>query len=605
MSAVDLATKNLPHWDMTPYFPGLDSSEFNEAVRGIVAQCADLEQKTGAVTEGAPIDDATVAAFEGIQASLNELIEKTILVQSYVYGFLSVNSRDELAQARASEMQQVMARLSKAQSRVTSWLGSLDVEALIATSQDATEHAFLLRKSKIEAQHMMSQAEEDLAADLTISGGSAFGKLHDDLASQILARVERSPGKFEDLPISEVRNLAMDPDRDVRRRAFEAEIEAWKCWSTSFAATLNGVKGEHGTLAKRRGWDEVLDQSLFQNHVDSTTLDAMMGAAREAFPDIQRYLKAKAKALGLEQLAWYDLTAPLSANDRTWTWDESVAFVNEQFGSFSPKMRALSERAFNENWIDAEPRAGKIGGAFCMEIRNDESRILANFTPAFDGVSTLGHELGHAYHNLCLVDATPSQRSATPMTLAETASTFCETIMRKAAIANGSEQEQLTILEGALQDACGIVVDITSRFLFEQAVFERRKERELSADEFCALMLDAQQQTYGDALDADALHPYMWAVKGHYYSADFAYYNYPYMFGLLFGLGLYAQFEDDPETFRQNYDALLASTGNADATELAANFGFDIQTPEFWKKSLDVIREDVDRFVELIDRTTA
>lgn len=605
MSAVNVATKNLPHWDMTTFFPSLESPEFNEAVRGVVAQCEDLEQKIGAVTEGATIDEATVAAFEGVQSSVNNLIEKTILVQSYIYGFLSVNSRDEMAQARASEMQKVMARLSKVQSRVTSWLGSLDIETLIATSQVAAEHAFLLRKSKIAAQHMMPQAEEDLAADLTISGGSAFGKLHDDLASQILAHVERQPGEFEDLPISEVRNLAMDPDRDVRRRAFDAEIEAWKFWATPFAATLNGVKGEHGTLAKRRGWDEVLDQSLFQNHVDRTTLDAMMGAARDAFPDIQRYLKAKAKALGLERLAWYDLTAPLSTNDRTWPWDESVAFINEQFGSFSPKMRALSERAFKENWIDAAPRAGKIGGAFCMEIRGDESRILANFTPAFDGVSTLGHELGHAYHNLCLVDATPSQRSATPMTLAETASTFCETIMRKAAIANGSEQEQLTILEGALQDACGIVVDITSRFRFEQAVFKRRKERELSADEFCALMLDAQRQTYGDALDADALHPYMWAVKGHYYSSSFAYYNYPYMFGLLFGLGLYAQYEADPETFRQNYDALLASTGNADAAELAAAFGFDIQTPEFWKKSLDVIREDVDRFVELIDRTTA
>ncbi|MGI8486059.1 MAG: M3 family metallopeptidase, partial [Thermomicrobiales bacterium] len=369
MSAAELATKNLPHWDMTPYFPGLDSSEFNEAVQGVAAQCSDLEQKTGAVTIGAPIDDATVSAFEGIQASLNELIEKTLLVQSYVYGFLSVNSRDELAQARASEMQKVMARLSKVQSRVTAWLGSLDVEVLIATSDVAADHAFLLRKSKIEAQHMMPQAEEDLAADLTISGGSAFGKLHDDLASQIIAHVERQPGEFEDLPISEVRNLAMDPDRDVRRRAFDAEIEAWKFWSTPFAATLNGVKGEHGTLASRRGWDEVLDQSLFQNHVDRKTLDAMMGAAKDAFPDIRRYLKAKAKALGLQQLAWYDLTAPLSADDRTWTWDQSVEFVNEQFGSFSPKMRALSERAFNENWIDAEPRAGKIGGAFCMETR--------------------------------------------------------------------------------------------------------------------------------------------------------------------------------------------------------------------------------------------
>ena len=605
MSAVGKVTSNLPRWDMTPFFPGLDSPEFVEAVNQVGVSADLLERNIAAVVEGAPIDEAAVAAYEAIQSNINDITEQMVLVQSYTYGFLSVNSRDELAQARSSEMQLIMARLSKAQTRVTVWVGSLDVEVLIMRSPVAAEHAFLLRKSRIEAQHMMSQGEEDLAADLTISGGSAFGKLHADLSSQIIAHVEKQPGEFEDLPISEVRNLAMDADRSVRKRAFEAEIEAWKHWSTPMAATLNGVKGEHGTIAARRGWDQVLDESLFQNHVDRKTLDAMMGAARDAFPDIRRYLKAKAKALGLEQLAWYDLTAPLSNEERTWTWEESVSFINERFGSYSPKMRALSERAFAEDWIDAEPRTGKIGGAYCMGVRGTESRILANFTPAFDGVSTLGHELGHAYHNLCLVDASPAQQMSTPMTLAETASTFCETIMRKAAIANGSEQEQLTILEGSLQDSCGIVVDITSRFLFEQAVFERRRERELSADEFCKLMLQSQRETFGDGLDPNALHPYMWAVKGHYYSSGFAFYNYPYMFGLLFGLGLYAQYEADPDTFRANYDVLLASTGSAGAAELAARFGLDIHSKEFWSSSLNVIRDDVDTFVQLVDRAFA
>jgi len=265
-------------------------------------------------------------------------------------------------------------------------------------------------------------------------------------------------------------------------------------------------------------------------------------------------------------------------------------------------MRALSERAFHERWIDAEPRVGKAGGAFCMGVRGDESRILANYSPSYDGVSTLGHELGHAYHNVCLADVSAIQRLSTPMTLAETASTFCETIMRKAAIANGSAQEQLAILEGALQDAGQIVVDITSRFLFEQSVYARRKDRELSADEFSQLMLDAQAQTYGDAIAADERHPYMWAVKGHYYAPGYAYYNYPYMFGLLFGVGLYAQYTENPETFRTNYDDLLASTGSADAATLAARFGFDIQSGAFWEKSLNVIREDIDTFVALIDQ---
>jgi oligoendopeptidase F len=187
------------------------------------------------------------------------------------------------------------------------------------------------------------------------------------------------------------------------------------------------------------------------------------------------------------------------------------------------------------------------------------------------------------------------------MTLAETASTFCETILRKAALKTVSPDEQLTIIEGALQGAAAVTVDITSRFLFEQAVFERRRERELSADEFCALMLDAQKQTYGDAIEESTLHPYMWAVKSHYYSMDYAFYNYPYMFGLLFGLGIYAQYEADPDGFRASYDQLLSATGMADAAELAGRFGIDIRSKDFWISSLDVIREDIDRFVDLVD----
>jgi pepF/M3 family oligoendopeptidase len=396
----------------------------------------------------------------------------------------------------------------------------------------------------------------------------------------------------------------MNPDREVRRRAYEAELAAWKQWETPLAAALNGVKGEHVTLARKRSWESALDEALFQNHIDRETLDAMMQAAREAFPDIRRYWRAKARALGLEgdQLMWYDLMAPVGENNREWTWDEGMAFVIEQFGTFSDKMRDMVLQAVEEQWIDAEPRPGKTDGAYCSDTRDGKSMVLANYTASFDGVSTMAHELGHAYHNVCEKDRMPLQRRGTPMTLAETASTFCETILRKAAIERGTDAEKFAILEGALVDAGQIVVDITSRFLFEQAVFEKRVERELSADEFCELMLDAQRETYGDAIVEEGRHAYMWAVKGHYYSPAAAFYNYPYMFGLLFGLGLYARYQEDPETFRANYDELLASTGMADAAELTGRFGFDIRTPDFWRSSLDVIRQDIDEFERLVEQ---
>jgi oligoendopeptidase F len=257
----------------------------------------------------------------------------------------------------------------------------------------------------------------------------------------------------------------------------------------------------------------------------------------------------------------------------------------------------LAERAFGDRWIDAGPRPGKQGGAFCMPVRPGESRILMNYGGSFDGVGTLAHELGHAYHNLNLESRTFLQ-SGTPSTLAETASIFCETLAFDAALERADGAERLALLDASLQRDLLTVVDIHSRFLFEKAVFERRARRALTPREFNELMLDAQRQTYGDGLDGERLHPYMWAVKGHYYGPMF--YNYPYTFGLLFGLGLYRRYQEDPDGFRARYDDLLSSTGLADAATLAQRFGIDVRGLDFWRSSLDVIRENIAAFERLV-----
>jgi pepF/M3 family oligoendopeptidase len=403
-------------------------------------------------------------------------------------------------------------------------------------------------------------------------------------------------GQVRPLPMSVVRNLAFDPDRATRRRAHEAELAAWQAVSVPLAAALNGIKGQVTTLARRRGWASPLEETLFQNNIDQQTLDAMMTAAREAFPDFRRYLKAKARLLGVERLAWYDLFAPLGGDTQTWEYDRARTFIVEQFGTYSPRLSEFAARAFAENWVDAEPRPGKRDGAFCMLLRGDESRVFANYKPAYGGMRTLAHELGHAYHNLNLADRTMLGR-ATPMTMAETASIFCETVIQQAALGQTSPAQQVAILEASLVSACQQVVDISSRFLFEQRVFDQRQTRDLTIDELSAMMLEAQRETYGDGLDESTLHPFMWAVKQHYYSAGLSFYNYPYMFGLLFGLGLYARYQESPAGFHAGYDDLLASTGLADAATLAARFGIDIRTPDFWRSSLDIIRRDIDRFV--------
>ena len=596
------AESALPRWNVSTVYPGLESPEFAAGFRETVQAIHDLGALFDAERierrDSPAIDTATVASFERVIAGYNDVVMRARTLSAYISSFVSTDSRDAVAQARQSELRQQFVALAQLGMRFTAWIGSLDVDALIAQSEVARAHEWLLRKTKLEAEHLMSPEEETLAAELNLSGGSAWARLHADVSSQLSVPIEVE-GERRELGMSAIRNLASNPDRDVRRRAFEAEIAAWERVAVPMAAALNGIKGQVNTLARHRNWDSTLDAAVFDANIDRETLDAMMTAAWESFPEFRRYLKAKARALGLERLAWYDITAPVRLSGRAWTFDEASRFVVEQFAAYSQRLSDYAARAFRENWIDAEPRPGKVDGAFCMWLVRDESRVLANFKPSYDGMSTLAHELGHGYHNLCLSERTMLQR-ATPMTLAETASIFCETIVRQAALGQAGHDEQIEILEASLEGSCQVVVDITSRFLFERGVFEKRRERELSVQELNDLMLDAQRQTYGDALDDSALHPYMWAVKSHYYSPGRSFYNFPYMFGLLFGLGLYARYQRDPEGFKASYDDLLSSTGMADAATLAARFGIDIRTPDFWRASLDVVRGDIARFEQLV-----
>ena len=423
---------NLPHWDMSVIYPGLDSPEFAagfEKVTDDIAGLATLfdEEHIGK-SEPHPLDDAIVQAFERVIARYNEVLAEYRTLSAFIHAFVSTDSRDNLAQAKYSELQAHSVKLYQLGTRFTAWIGSLDVEGLIGRSAVAADHAYMLRQAKVEARHLMTPAEEALAAELNVTGGAAWSKLHGNVTSQLSVPIERD-GAVEALPMSVIRNLAADPNRETRRRAYDAELAAWERVAVPLAAAMNSIKGEVNTLSSHRGWATPLDGALFEASIDRQTLDAMFTAARESFPVFRRYLHAKARALGLPVLAWYDLIAPVGDAGRVWSFAAAREFIVVQFGSYSPRLSDYAARAFRENWIDAEPRPGKRDGAFCMPIRRDESRVFANYKANYDGMSTLAHELGHGYHNMNLAQRTMLQRN-TPMTLAETASIFCETIVR-------------------------------------------------------------------------------------------------------------------------------------------------------------------------------
>lgn len=592
----------LPHWDLSGVFPGLDTPEFDTAFKDAVSAIEELvrvfDEREIAQRPASPIAEGDIKTFDYVLLAYDSVLRQTITLNAYIQSFVSTDSRDSKAQARLSELQGHTLQLKLLGTRFTAWIGSLDIEALMRGSSLAQGHELMLRQNQTRARHLMTPQAEELAAELNLTGGNAWERLHGDLTSQMMVELDLGGG-IRSLPMSEVRNLQWHPDRETRHRGFQAEVGAWERARVPIAAAFNSIKGEVNSLVRRRGWASALELALFETNIDQTTFDAMIHSAEAAFPDFRRYLHLKAEALGVGRLAWYDIEAPVGRSIRTWSYPEAREFIIEQFGGFSSELSDLARRAFDMGWIDAEPRPGKRDGAFCMWIRQDESRILSNFKPAYDGVSTLAHELGHAFHNLNLASRSVFQRS-TPMTLAETASIFCETLIQQAALKRADPEEQLFILGESLAGSCAVVVDITSRFLFEREVFDRRRERELSADELCEIMLRAQGDTYGDGIDPAELHPYMWAVKSHYYSSGRSYYNFPYMFGLLFGLGLFALYEAEPDKFRGRYSDLLSSTGLALAPDLAARFGFDLRSGEFWTASLDVVRANIKRFEELV-----
>jgi len=400
--------------------------------------------------------------------------------------------------------------------------------------------------------------------------------------------------------VIQLRGMAYDADRAVRKKAYELELGAWKQAEIPLSYALNGVKGFSAILNRRRRYQSTLDRSVFQARINRKTLDALISVMEGSLPVFRTYLKAKARFLGLKKLAFFDIFAPVGTQSRSWSFSEAQKFIVEKFTEFAPDMGAFARQAFAKKWIDAEPHSGKVGGAYCQSLPlAGASRILANFDGSFSDVSTLAHELGHAYHHEVLRDDSAIHR-AYPMTLAETASIFSETIVYNSALANATPEEKITILETFLQNTTQVIVDILSRYRFENRVMELRADRELGAEEFSKLMIEAQKATYGDALDPKLLHPYMWAVKGHYYSPGLAYYNFPYAFGQLFGLGLYQLYQQEPSGFPERYRRVLQLTGRASAVEVTKSAGFNIEKPAFWREGIAFIEEKVSEFVTMV-----
>jgi oligoendopeptidase F len=595
-----------PRWDMSNIYPSLESDEFQAAVKAYKRQAASFknffDKKVSKAGGKAKAKELAPLVGEAIRR-LNKIQELSGTIGPFIYAYVTTDSRDKAAMKALSEFEQAGLPMDKAFTRFRSWLGRIEPKLAKVTARNrlAEAHAFFLNESAEQSRFQMSDEMEGLASELSLSGGNAFEKLQGTVTSQLTVDFELD-GKVQKMPMPALINLRTHADEGVRHRAYDAENKAWESVKETLAACMNGVKGETNTLNKRRGRKDAVEPALEGGRIDRKTLDAMMGAIAESFPMLRRYFSAKAKKIGKEKLAWWDVFAPLGKTDKVYSYEEARDFILENFGKFSPDLRSFAQKAFDNNWIDAEQRDGKRGGAFCMGIsRVKESRVLCNFDGSFDQVSTIAHELGHGFHHQCMFDAGKTEiQQWTPMTLAETASTMCETIVTEAVLGSTKDpQEELAVLEAQIQGASQTCVDIYSRYLFEKEVFERRDSAELSADDLNDIMERAQKATYGDGLDERYLQKFMWTWKPHYYSPGRSFYNFPYAFGNLFATGLYAIYKERGAAFVEEYKHLLSSTGEANAADLAKRFKIDIRKKKFWQDSLAIIGKRIDRFEEI------
>ena len=586
-------------WNLEIMYKGYDDPKYisdNQKVLEIIKEMNELVGK---------LDVNNAVSCIEQELKLEEELNK-VLSELFSYSSLrsSTNVNDYEALGEMGKLQMVLQETVAAGVAFTKFLKEVDLDKLAEDSELIKTYLFILKSNQETASHMLSDKEEVLASRLSLVGSRSWSDLQSQLTANLSIKVE---GFEENMPLSAVRNLAYDHSEKVRKAAYEAELSAYKQVEDSVAMALNNIKREVNIMMPLRGYKDALEKTLKQSRMSKATLDAMIEAIKEEAPKFREYFKLKAKALGHENgLPFYDLFAPMGSMHKTYTIEEAKDLVLDVYGSFSKPLYDLGKEAFENRWIDVLPHEGKSGGAFCAGLDNhNESRVLTNFTGSLSDVQTLAHELGHAYHGRVVLDNAPLNRDY-PMPLAETASIMCQTLMAKKMIDDMTDPyEKLTVVEESLQEDSQCVIDILSRYLFETKVLEQPVSRPLSAADMCSFMNEAQDQSYGDGLDPEYKHRYMWLCKCHYYSAGLNFYNWPYAFGLLFGKGLYKQYLKDKEAFVISYDQMLRNTGFMCVEDVALSMNIDVTKKDFWIESLKFIEEDIDLFEALLKETKA
>lgn len=528
-------------------------------------------------------------------------------VGSYVGCLASADAEDERYQLAEGKLAMMRAEFEKIDSAMKMALAkATDAEFAAFVALPAVDGAaFSLEQARTDARYRMSGELEALASDLGPDGIIGWGRLYDVVSAKLSFTMTYPDGRSERVPMAQRRSLMADADRRVREAAFVQGNRAWEASADIVAAALNHIAGTRHVLSARRGIAHIHDVALHDAAISKRTLSAMMEAVQDGAPIARRGLLLKARAMGLPAVSWFDLEAPLAVGStRRIPWNEGVGLIRQAFGRGYPALSRFFDETLSRRWVEAEPRKGKRPGAYCT--RSDlvgEERVYMTYQGSFGDVSTLAHEVGHAFHSSLLVHERVLARQY-PMTLAETASTFAENLLADGLLADPATPaaERALLLGEIAGDAAAFILDVPTRFFFETKFYDERKAGEVPASRLCALMAETQREMFGDALAPDAGDPWFWASKLHFFIPEIAFYNFPYTFGYLLSRALFAELKKQGAAFLPRYEAFLRASGRGKAHEVAkATLGKDLETPGFWREAIDTLIEPLDA----LERTVA
>ncbi|WP_068620138.1 M3 family oligoendopeptidase [Paenibacillus tuaregi] len=587
-------------WDLESVFPGGSSSkEFGQFLSKLEQDISDLARQVNALEAPQSVEDTV--SLDGFIETLQSAYSRLREASSFTECLTAQDTADKKAVQLAGKITSLNAALEGVNTRFENVLGSTEDVVFTAwiNRDEIKPIAFALNESREKTREKLPPEQENLVLDLAVDGYHGWGQHYDTIVSKVTIPFKDENGEEVLLSAGQAHNKLHSPNRGVRQETFAKWEEAWEAAADYCADTLNRLAGFRLKLYEKRGWDSVLKEPLSINRMSQETLDTMWAVITKNKPIFVKYLERKAKLLGVERLSWADVEAPIGSADAKIAYDDAAEEIVKQFNGFSPKLADFTVKAFNQNWVEAEDRSGKRPGGFCTSLtESSQTRIFMTYSGTASNVSTLAHELGHAYHQH-VMDGLPPFCQNYAMNVAETASTFAEMILSDAQVKNAaSDEEKIALLEDKIQRSVAFFMNIHARFLFETRFYEKRREGLLNAEEISALMVEAQKEAYNGALES--YHPHFWASKLHFYITDVPFYNFPYTFGYLFSTGIFARAQREGEAFAEKYDALLRDTGRMTVEDLARkHLNVDLTKPDFWEEAVSLAVADVELFLEM------